>query len=202
MATGTLLKLGPKHHGRALTLDEFWAADYQEGHQYELIDGKLYVSPVPNPPQNIVDQWIFTKILLYSREHPEVINYATNKGRVIVPGRPGATVPEPDLLAYRDFPLDQPFRTIRWQETHPILVGEVLSLDDPDKDLIRNVELYWQVPTIKEYWLFDTRQSADQPTLQVYRRSRFRWRMIEVGYGEPYTTKLLPGFELLVDPRK
>jgi Uma2 family endonuclease len=58
------------------------------------------------------------------------------------------------------------------------------------------------VPSIKEYWLFDTRQSADRPTLHVYRRSRSRWQMKEVAYGETYTTKLLPGFKLVVDPRK
>ena len=202
MATGTLLKLGPRHHGQALTLDEFWAADFREGYQYELIDGSLYVSPMPDPPQNIVEQWILLEVARYAKEHADVINFVTNKGRVIVPGRPGATVPEPDLLAFRDFPLDRPFESIRWQETRPILVGEVLSLSDPDKDLVRNVKLYWQVPSIKEYWLFDTRQSAEQPTLHVYRRSRFRWRISEVGYGETYTTKLLPGFELLVDPRK
>jgi len=202
MATGTLLKLGPRQHGQPLTFDEFRTADWREGYQYELIDGRLYVSPVPDPPENIVDQWILLKVARYAKKRPDIINFVTNKGRVIVPGRPGETVPEPDLLAFRNYPLHQPFKTIRWQETRPILVGEVLCLSDPNKDLVRNVKLYWQVPSIKEYWLFDTRASADQPTLHVYRRSRFRWRMIEVSYGETYTTNLLPDFELLVDPRK
>jgi Uma2 family endonuclease len=36
-----------------------------------------------------------------------------------------------------------------------VLVGEVVWEDDPDKDLVRNVELYLQVPSIREYWVLD-----------------------------------------------
>ena len=36
------LKLGPGDHNRQLTLDDFESAEYEEGYQYELIDGKLY----------------------------------------------------------------------------------------------------------------------------------------------------------------
>ena len=44
-----------------------------------------------------------------------------------------------------------------------MLVAEVLSGEDPDKDLVRNVELYFQVPSIKEYWLFDSRSELPPP---------------------------------------
>lgn len=194
-------RLGHADHGLPLTVAEFFREDFKEGYQYELLDGKLYATPLPDPPENCVDTWLFGKVLAYSQEHPDQINYVTNKGRVFVPGRPGATCPEPDLTAYRDFPLHLPFRRIRWQETSPILVGEVLSLNDPAKDLVRNVELYLQVPSIREYWLFDTRRDPEHPTLRVHRRWGRRWRIIDLEPGETYTTKLLPGFELLIDPR-
>lgn len=84
-----------------------------------------------------------------------------------------------------------------------MLVGEILSRDNPDKDLVRNVELYLRVPTIREYWVVDTRADPDRPTKQVYRRRGSRWqRPLEVAYGETYATKLLPGFEVLLDPRR
>ena len=51
---------------------------------------------------------------------------------------------------------------LRWEDVSPILVGEILS-GDPEKDMVRNVELYLLVPTIKEYWLFDTREDPEQP---------------------------------------
>jgi Uma2 family endonuclease len=198
----TLLKIGPVDHGRPLTLEEFTSAEWEDGYQYELIDGNLYVSPQPNLPQGRVDQWIYEKLLRYVHDHPEVLNFAYYKARVFVPGRPGVTNPEPDVAGYRDFPLDTDFRDLRWQDVSPVLVVEVLSEDDPEKDLIRNVELYFQVPTIKEYWLFDARENPNRPLLQVRCRYGRRWRLIEVAPGETYTTKLLPGFEMILDPRR
>ncbi len=199
----TVLKIGPADQGRPMTLDEFMGGDYQEGYQYELIDGKLYVSPLPNPPQGLVEKWIYRQLDDYSRRQPEVINFVYNKAGVFVPGRPGVTFPEPDVSAYRDFPLHLPWEEIRWQAVYPVLVVEVLFLDDPKKDLVRNVELYLHVSTIKEYWIVDTRQSVSQPTMLVYRRRGQHWqRVIAVHFGETYTTKLLPGFQLLLDPRR
>jgi Uma2 family endonuclease len=160
------------------------------------------VSPEPNAPQGVVDRWIFTKLDRYSSQHPDIVNFVYYKTRVFVPGRRGITNPEPDLAAYHDFPLHLPFRDIRWQNVSPFLVVEVLSLDDPDKDLIRNVELYLQVPSIQEYWIIDTREDADRPSILVYQRHGKRWRRpISIAYGETYATKLLPGFTLTLDPR-
>ena len=66
---------------------------------------------------------------------------------------------------------------------------------------LRNVELYLRVPSIREYWIFDPRQDPDRPTLRVYRRRGSRWqRPVDVAPGETYTTPLLPGFALLLDP--
>src|SRR5579885_1090925 len=193
----TVVKLGPADHGRPMTLEEFCAGDYQEGYQYELIDGKLYVSPLPNLPQGLAERWIYLKLQRYSDEHPESLNFVYGKCRVFVPGRPGVTNPEPDVTAYRDFPLDQEFQSIRWEDVNPVLVVEVLSLDDPDKDLVRNVELYGLVPSIKEYWILDTREDVEHPGLLVYRRGRGRkWRLLTVEPDERYSTSLLPDFEM------
>jgi Uma2 family endonuclease len=200
MTMATVLKLGRADHGRPMTVDEFIAADCEEGYRYELIDGRLYVSPMPDPPQAIWDGWLTYKLHLYAQENPEVVNFVVNKARIFVPGRRRATIPEPDLAAYHDFPLHLPVREIRWQNVSPLLVGEVLSEDDPDKDLVRNVELYLQVPSIREYWVIDTLEDADNPHMLVYRRRGQRWqRVITVPSGGRYTTRLLPGFELVLD---
>jgi Uma2 family endonuclease len=197
----TVLKIGPVEHGRPMTLAEFHASDSEEGYQYELIDGKLYVSPEANAPEGLVEKWIFTKLDRYSVQYTEVINFVYNKARVFVPGRPGVTIPEPDVAAYHGFPLHLDYRKIRWQDLSPVLVVEVLSIDDPYKDLVRNAELYLQVSTIKEYWLLDTRPDPNRPTMRVHRRHGKKWRMIDLVYRDPYTTKFLPGFELILDPR-
>ena len=197
----TILKIGRCDHGRPMTLDEFLAGDYEEGYGYELIDGRLYVSPTPNQPEDWVNEWLADKLKLYAREHPDNINHISHGARVFIPGRRGVTNPQPDLAAYGDYPLHRHIRDIRWQDVRPKLVVEILSADDPDKDFVRNVELYLLVPSIKEYWVLDAREDPEHPTLTVYRRRGKKWQPLDIGPNDIYTTRLLPGFELILDSR-
>jgi len=196
------LKLGPSDHGRPLSLDDFESADYEPGFKYEIIDGRLYVSPTPNLPENILENWLYRKLLVYSDRHPDVINYITPKSRVFVHKRKKPTVPEPDITAYHDLPLDQDFREIHWRDLNPLLVAEVLVEGDERKDLERNPELYFQVDSIKEYWVLDGRDDPNEPTLIQHRRYGKRWVVREYPYRSTFATKLLPGFTLVIDPRK
>jgi Uma2 family endonuclease len=197
----TLLKLGPGDHGRALSRDEFESAEYAEGHRYEIIDGRLYVSPEANLPHSYNELWLLYRLARYAQDHPEVINHVTNKSRVFVHDRPELTVPEPDIVAYENFPHDRSTNEYRWEDVSPILAVEVVSASDPEKDLERNVALYLEVPSIREYWVLDGRDDADRPHLLVYRRRGRRWQnVIHVPAGGTYTTRLLPGFSLLLDP--
>lgn len=196
----TILQLGPADHGRVLSREEFETAHYSGGHCYELIEGKLYVSPAPNAPHDILLTWLEDQLKDYARLHPEVVNYLSTHSRVFVPGEDELTSPEPDLAAYQDFPFHIPKRQRDWRQLHPILVAEVLSEETADKDLVRNVGLYVQVPSIREYWILDPRADADYPDLLVYRRRGQRWqRPISVVGGSTYTTRLLPGFSLVLD---
>jgi Uma2 family endonuclease len=197
----TLLKLGPADHGRRLTLDEFLSGDYQEGHRYELIEGRLYVSPEANLPAGFLERWISRVLDRYVEERPDVINFSWVKTRVFVPGEEEVSAPEPDAAAYAGFPLDIPISEMRWQDVSPILVVEVLDADNPDKDLVRNVRLYRLVESIREYRVVDPRPDPDRPALIVRRRSGARWRVSRHEYGSAYATPLLPGLELVVDPR-
>src|SRR5262245_15744784 len=120
----TLLKIGPADHGRPLLLDEFLKADYEEGYQYELIDGKLYVSPKANAPQGRLEKWVYRKLDRYSELHPEIANFVHFGARVFVPERIAVTTPEPDVAVYADFPLDL-WDGLRWQDVSPFLVVEV-----------------------------------------------------------------------------
>ncbi len=196
----TVAKLGPHDHGRPMTFEEFQTGDYQAGYRYELIDGRLYVSPAPGLPHECIVEWVGTELRVYARKHPEVINFVSSRPRVFVPARRRPTIPEPDLTAYHNFPLDRPLRDRRWQDVSPILVVEVPSPEDPGKDFDRNVELYFEVPSIKENWVIDALEDPDHPTLQVYRRHGGKWRLGQHAFGSVYTTRLLPGFFLTVDP--
>jgi Uma2 family endonuclease len=192
-------QFGPGDHGRRVTYTEFMNADFQEGYDYEIIDGEVFVSPKPNPDHEDVESWLLFLLNDYTKKHPEIINKVTYGARVFVPGRREITVPEPDFAAYHNYPVKRRRGERRWEDVSPILVAEVVSPDNAKKDLERNVKLYWQVPSIKEYWIFDMLDDSEHP-LTVYRRQMRRWKIIPVAYGEPYTTRLLPGFQLIVEP--
>jgi Uma2 family endonuclease len=199
----TINVLGLADHGRSVSDEEFEEAEFEPGFIYELIDGRLYVLPVPNPPENDLEEWLGYKLRVYCHQAPEVINKVSSKARVFVPGRPGTTCPVPDITAYHGYPFHLPARARNWRNVSPVLVAEVLVDADPHKDLVRNVGLYVQVPSIREYWILDGRDDPDQPTLIVHRRRGRGWlKPREIPYGGTYATPLLPSFELVIDPRR
>ena len=55
---------------------------------------------------------------------------------------------------------------------------------------------------MREYWIFDPRDRDGSSHLRVYRKRGSRsWQPpIDVPFGATYTTRLLPGFSLVVDP--
>lgn len=196
------LRLTPADHGRRLTLDDFESAEFKPGSRYEIIDGRVYVSPEANFPESILEGWLRKKLERYSEAHPDVFNYVAVKSRVYVPDRSGATIPEPDIAAFAGVPLDTDIRTVHWSDLEPLLVCEVLVDSDPEKDLERNPPLYLAVPSVREYWVIDGRDDPNRPTLIQHRRHGKRWVIRRFEYGTTFTTKLLPGFSLLIDPRK
>lgn len=200
MATGTVLKLGPGDHGQRITYEDFLASDAVEGFHYEIINGRVYVTLEAELPHADLEGWLFRRLDRYSTRRPEIINRVHQKSRVFVPDAEETTVPEPDIAAYQNYPLHLPLLERRWQDISPMLVAEVLSPGGLEKDLVRNVELYWRVPTIREYWILDGLPNPDEPILRVYRRRGKRWQISEVGFNAVYTTKLLPGFKLRINP--
>jgi Uma2 family endonuclease len=190
---------GPQDQGRPVSYERFLAGPFTPGYRYELIGGKLEVMTVPNQRHDWAEGWLFRHLLAYVALRPGVMNHVTNKARVFVPDAAATTCPEPDIAGYRDFPLErQP--EVEWEEVSPILVAEVLSPSDPDKALVRNRDLYWQVPTVREYWVLDLLADPARPRLRVHRRWGGRWRTRVVEFGQTYSTRLLPYLSLVIDP--
>ena len=202
MSTATLrTHLGPADHGRELTYDEFLAGDYEEGYKYELIDGRLYVSPAANYSHDWVRNHLDDVLRLYKAARPSIVQRVSTHPRVFVPGRRKTTCPEPDFAVYQACPSGP---DVDWQDISPMIVVEIVSPDDPHKDYVRNVDLYQRVPSILEYWVFDRCRDPHGPTLTVYSRAtgRQKWKTADFGPDDVYSTMLLPGFKLRVCPPK
>src|SRR5262245_44065080 len=184
MATATKT-IGPADAGLAMSWDEFFETEFQEGYRYELIDGRLVVAATPNTRHSICWEWLHGSLFLYSRRYPKIINHLSGAACVVVPGRKGLTIPEPDIAAFRDFPVTLALSTeIDWRSVSPILVAEIISPDTADKDLFRNVVLYEAVPSIREYWIVDSRGGIQEMTFRVYRKRGGKWqRPIDYHYG-------------------
>ena len=198
----TRLYLTPADHGRALSWDDFIGADAEEGYRYEMIEGRVFVSPAANAPHDTFGMWLLQTLSAYSQQNPNVLQYLSTHARVFLPnGEEGITVPEPDIACYAEFAPDLYAIDFDWRDYSPILVVEVISAATADKDLVRNRRLYLQVPSIREYWILDPREGVEGLTMFVYRRRGRRWAAcLTLAAGATYTTPLLPGFSLVLDP--
>lgn len=192
---------GPTDHGRRVSVEAAEAAEYVSGFKYEIIDGRLYVSPQPNFPENWLERWLVRAVERYADDNPDVLEFVTSKGRVFLPQAERPTIPEPDLAAYAELPEDVEFDEVSWDVLNPILVAEILVAGSIEKDLGRNPPLYLAVPSIKEYWVLDGSTDALRPSLIQHRRRGRRWQVVSFPYESVFTTPLLPAFELVINPR-
>ena len=196
----TTVRLGPGDHGRPMSLQEFLEGDYDEGHQYEIIDGRLYVSPAPNMPHDLVQTWVQRELWRYADAHRNRVGYVSGRPRAFVTeAESRATAPEPDVAVYSRVPEGM---NVNWRDVSPMLVVEIMAEGSEDKDLERNVDLYLRIPSIEEYWVFDIRDNAAEPVLIAHRRETDGWAVSEHPAGSIYTTPLLPEFELTIRPSR
>ena len=64
------VKVGPKDHGRRMSLDEFDHAEGQEGYCYELSRGIITVTDVPHPKHLIQVSGIRRQLAAYDLNNP------------------------------------------------------------------------------------------------------------------------------------
>jgi Uma2 family endonuclease len=189
-----VLQLGPQDAGLELTHEAFCAAEWEPGFRYELVAGRLAVTPAPNLPNAAVERWFDKLMLKYSFAHPDRVAEVFAKSRVITRALGGTTDVEPDVSLYRSLPTN--LREARWQDTRPFLVIEVMSESNRDKDLVRNRQIYGLVPSIEEYWIVDPLTDPAPSMLVLARGPDGAWVERPVAAGATYRTDLLPGLEV------
>lgn len=189
------LSIGPADHGRVMSLDALERAKETDGYKYELIDGVLCVSPIPDPLHDFWTTRVRDALQAYCVKYPRRLNYIPTQCEVVIPGRLGETRPIPDVAGYRAFPDTLP---LRWDAVCPLVVVEVISARRSHKDAIRNRHLYELAGGIREYWIIepDPRQRSAELTALWRVSGRSKWRESNILFGETYSTPNLPQFRL------
>jgi Uma2 family endonuclease len=176
---------GPHSAGTLMTPREFDRAEFEEGWRYELINGRLIVSPVP---------------LENERDPNEELGRALRNYGDSLSGRGffNGTLPEHTIKVFDD---RRRADRVIWAglgrqpkkgET-PTIIVEFVSAGKRarQRDYEEKREEYLAVG-VQEYWIID----RFQRTLTVYTKQGRTFQKRVVKEKQVYTTDRLPGFEL------
>ncbi|MBI4864199.1 MAG: Uma2 family endonuclease [Candidatus Riflebacteria bacterium] len=167
-------------------------ADYVElpddGRRYEIIRGKLYVSPSPFSVHQIVLATLYDIVKRFVRDR--------SLGKVLFAPLDvilaDDSVVQPDLIFISG--ARSPAIVGRWIHGAPDLVVEVLSKSTSRKDRLVKRQLYADYG-VKEYWLVD--MDAMSVTILGLRRRQRAYATLASGTGDrPLASRVLQGLEL------
>jgi Uma2 family endonuclease len=189
MATITR-RLGPADRGMRLTLDEFVAADVEDGWLYELARGELLVTEVPGVPHALIVMRLANLFARYMIRHPGVIYLRAGGAecRLRLPGMQSDRHPDQAIYLTPPPPGDSP-----WARWVPQIVVEVVSRGGQRRDYVEKREEYLRFG-VSEYWILDPARRR----MLVLRRAGDTWEEIVAAASKTYRTHLLPG--LVVRP--
>ena len=188
-ATAPTIRIGPRDHGRRMTLDDFIEAEFQEGWLYELARGVVEVTEVPSPsPHGRIVRRVAWMFMQYEHQLPGVIRYGAGGGecRMRLPGM--VSDRHPDQAIYLD---PEPPGPRVWTKWVPHIVVEVVSPGGEDRDFIVKREEYLRIG-VREYWILD----AENRRMIVLSREGDTWEEIVVPEDGTYQTVFLPGLEV------
>jgi Uma2 family endonuclease len=186
----TKTKIGPRHHGRKMSLKAFEFASTEEGRLYELARGYIVVSEVAGFPHMRRVGALRRFLDHYHVEHPERVYQicGTMECKLLIPEWESER--HPDIAVYLTPPKNRKGRTM-WRTWSPDLVLEVVSESSRDRDYTEKRDEYWTLG-VKEYWIVD----AKLERIVILKRGRSHWTEKTLGAEDVCETKLLPGFKL------
>jgi len=183
-------KIGPRMHGRKMSLKEFEFAKVSATHLFELARGYIVVSEVPNFYHMRCVGLIRRHLDHYSFSHPDRIFEICGSMECKLVVSDWESERHPDLSVYLHAPKGPKNRTM-WRTWIPELTIEVVSEGSRDRDYTEKRDEYWTLG-VKEYWIVDAK--LDQ--VLVLTRGRSQWTEKTLGPADHCETKLLPGFKL------
>jgi Uma2 family endonuclease len=170
--------------------DYLWETPDEDGNIYEVIDGVLYVTPIP--------WWVHQEQLSHLSLFVSMRVYDHDLGHVVVGARTGVVLDEytgvlPDLV----FVSHQRKHLIseRGVEGPPDLIVEVLNQFTEERDRGLKLDLY-AAAGVSHYWMLDTNGS----TLEERVLGEDGYRLVGTfGPGEVFRPTIFPGLEVPMD---
>jgi len=189
MATvATPLRITPADHGRAMTLEEFMEAEEADGYRYELAQGVLEVTQVPNDPHGVVVCNLYRAVSRFGEQHPGVIHRFGGGSEFrfwlprMISGR------NPDLgVVLRGAAKDWLGRRL------PALAAEVVSRGSIQRDYETKREEYLAYGLL-EYWIVDPLKHQ----VTVLTRRGDAWNEVVFRDEQVIGSLVLPGFATTV----
>jgi Uma2 family endonuclease len=171
-----------------MTVDEYMEAILPEGTRYELVEGAVEMSPVPETPHDLIIQNINRLFVLYAHANKPANLRVTQKSAVVIPSK--KTVREPDFAVYRWIESNAG-KTPRWKEMTPVLVLEVVSPGQESRDYVKKRRDYWDAG-IAEYWI----AHPTKKILTVLTRSATDWVEQTIDSNGAYAPAQFPGLSI------
>jgi Uma2 family endonuclease len=183
-------KIGPQHHGKAMSFRRFIAHDFEDGHIYELARGIVVMTDIPGLPHGQIVRRIAKLFWRYDEAHPGFFTYQAGGSdcRLRLPAMSCDRHPDQAVYLTEPPPGDRP-----WTRWVPDLVVEVVSPDGVDRDYVEKREEYLAAG-VREYWIVDPRLRR----ILVLFRVDDAWEEHEIAARDSIASRVLPG--LLVQP--
>ncbi len=133
------------------TEDEYlWLTD-RTNHLVEFCEGRIEVLPMPTDFHQGIVGWLYEHLVAYFRPRGGKVRLAPLRVRLF-----SGRFREPDLVVLAS--ADDPRRENRYWHGADLVV-EIVSPDDPKRDLVTKREEYAQAG-ISEYWIVDPRTES------------------------------------------
>lgn len=182
--------IGPRHHGRKMSLKAFEFAKVDERYVAELSRGYLVVSEVANVGHGLQIACIRNHLGYFDVGNPGVAHaiLGSQECKLLIPEWESER--HPDIAVYLTAPRGKKDRTL-WRTWVPELVIEVVSESSRDRDYSQKRDEYWTLG-VKEYWIVDSYLKQ----VLLLKRGRTQWTEKTLEASDACETKLLPGFKL------
>ena len=163
-----------------------WLTD-QTNHLIEFTNGRIEVLPMPTEHHQAISAYLYMALLTFITRIGGKIFYAPLHVRV-----KARKFREPDLLLLLS--ADDPRRHNQYWDGADLVV-EIVSPDNPDRDLVQKPRDYAQA-RIPEYWIVNPQTE----TITVLKLERTKYAEHGIfARGAQATSALLPEFEVSVD---